>query len=336
MRTSGSTCYKSEQPSKKGSLHLGCPRGSDTFETCWEPLCRLALEIPFWISPHDLVHGIGIYPGQETELTIKHLRAYAPSSGRCWCIGCHADMKIIVSPINYDVVWVPSRSPCLPWKFPKTASLSKPGTSCACRVCGCSCTTGALHRHHRGDSRQFLSQERADDEEMLVRRHLAPADGRRMPLPREDPRRPPPRCPHQGHHHLPGLERQCGTWQFQTKFQKDIYVNPTPVLAVVVDLQTLGARDVQLRVKFFIGVSEILFPFARRGRVLVPEMDVRLVQVQLRFLVLAHLLVTYSEMVPCSHVVGIWFTTILKTWMAELSTCCSCRGGRSSRKKFRG
>ena len=49
-----------------------------------------------------------------------------------------------------------------------------------------------------------------------------------------------------GHVHICGVTRyrgvlgvNAGTWQSQTAFQKQMNVNPTPGLAVVVDLQTL-------------------------------------------------------------------------------------------------
>jgi DNA polymerase II small subunit len=87
-------------------------------------------------------------------------------------------------------------------------------------------------------------------EEMLIRRHLAPAYGRRTPIAAGKTDRliidPLPEILHTGHVHIKGITNyrgvlgiNAGTWQSQTKFQKQMNVNPTPALAVTVDLQTL-------------------------------------------------------------------------------------------------
>ncbi len=87
-------------------------------------------------------------------------------------------------------------------------------------------------------------------EEMLIRRHLAPAYGRRTPIAAGRTDRliidPLPEILHTGHVHIKGITNyrgvlgiNAGTWQSQTKFQKQMNVNPTPALAVAVDLQTL-------------------------------------------------------------------------------------------------
>ena len=87
-------------------------------------------------------------------------------------------------------------------------------------------------------------------EEMLQRRHLAPAYGRKTPIAAGKTDRliidPLPEILHTGHVHIRGLTQyrgvlgiNAGTWQSQTTFQKQMNVNPTPAQAVVVDLQTL-------------------------------------------------------------------------------------------------
>jgi DNA polymerase II small subunit len=87
-------------------------------------------------------------------------------------------------------------------------------------------------------------------QEMLQRRHLAPAYGRRTPIAAGKIDRliidPLPEILHTGHVHIRGITNyrgvlgiNAGTWQSQTKFQKQMNVNPTPAQAVVVDLQTL-------------------------------------------------------------------------------------------------
>jgi DNA polymerase II small subunit len=90
-------------------------------------------------------------------------------------------------------------------------------------------------------------------EEMLQRRHLAPAYGRRTPIAAGKSDRliidPLPEILHTGHVHITGLTTyrgvlgiNAGTWQSQTAFQKQMNVNPTPAQAVMVDLQTLAPQ----------------------------------------------------------------------------------------------
>jgi DNA polymerase II small subunit len=87
-------------------------------------------------------------------------------------------------------------------------------------------------------------------QEMLQRRHLAPVYGRKTPIAAGKTDRmiidPLPEILHTGHVHIKGIMSyrgvlgiNAGTWQSQTKFQKQMNVDPTPALAVVVDLQTL-------------------------------------------------------------------------------------------------
>jgi DNA polymerase II small subunit len=90
-------------------------------------------------------------------------------------------------------------------------------------------------------------------EEMLKRRHLAATYGMRTPVkPAKQDKLvidPIPEILHTGHVHICGMTRyrgvlgiNAGAWQAQTKFQKQMNIQPTPARAAIVDLQTLEAQ----------------------------------------------------------------------------------------------
>jgi DNA polymerase II small subunit len=85
---------------------------------------------------------------------------------------------------------------------------------------------------------------------MLQRRHLAPTYGRRTPVAADRHDRllidPIPEVLHTGHVHIMGMTQyrgvlgiNAGAWQSQTTFQKQMNINPTPGIAIQLDLQTL-------------------------------------------------------------------------------------------------
>jgi DNA polymerase II small subunit len=97
-------------------------------------------------------------------------------------------------------------------------------------------------------------------EEMLQHRHLAPAYGRKTPIApgRHDPLiiDPLPEILHTGHVHVKGITSyrgvlgiNAGAWQSQTSYQKQMNVNPTPALTVVVDLQTLTRQVIDFNIR---------------------------------------------------------------------------------------
>ena len=202
----------------------------------------------------DLVDGIGIYPGQENELTIKNIYEQYEAFG-AMMRDLPSRMKIIVSPGNHDVVRGAEPQPVLPdaftKKFPDNCVLVE--NPALVNLQG----VRVLMYHGRSIDDMIglipgasYEQSGLMMQEMLQRRHLAPAYGRRTPIAAGKIDRmiidPLPEILHTGHVHIKGITTyrgvlgiNAGTWQSQTKFQKQMNVNPTPALAVVVDLQTL-------------------------------------------------------------------------------------------------
>ena len=248
--------YKSEQPGKAvfiSDVHVG----SDTFlNASWNRFADWLedSDYAYLLIAGDLVDGIGIYPGQEAELTIKNIYEQYDAFG-AMMKGLPSRMKIIISPGNHDVVRGAEPQPVLPEQFTRTfpSNCILVENPALVRLQG----VRVLMYHGRSIDDMIglipgASYEKSGEmmEEMLIRRHLAPAYGRRTPIAAGKIDRliidPLPEILHTGHVHIKGITNyrgvlgiNAGTWQSQTKFQKQMNVNPTPALAVVVDLQTL-------------------------------------------------------------------------------------------------
>jgi DNA polymerase II small subunit len=248
--------FRSETPGKAvfiSDVHVG----SDTFlEASWNKFADWLSDsdYAYLLIAGDLVDGIGIYPGQELELTIKNIYEQYDVFATMMR-DLPSRMKIIVAPGNHDVVRGAEPQPVLPGqftrKFPSNCVLVE--NPALVRLQG----VGVLMYHGRSidDMIGLIPGASYDQsglmmEEMLQRRHLAPAYGRRTPIAASKTDRliidPLPEILHTGHVHIKAITTyrgvlgiNAGTWQSQTKFQKQMNVNPTPALAITVDLQTL-------------------------------------------------------------------------------------------------
>lgn len=250
------TPYKSEQPGKAvfiSDVHVG----SNTFlEDCWNRFADWLSDsdYSYLLIAGDLVDGIGIYPGQENELVIKNIYEQYDAFGSMMQ-DLPSRMKIIISPGNHDVVRGAEPQPVIPQQFTKKF----PGNCMVVENPALVNLQGVRVLMYHGRSIDDMiglipgasyEQSGIMMEEMLQRRHLAPAYGRRTPIAAGKTDRliidPLPEILHTGHVHIRGLTQyrgvlgiNAGTWQSQTAFQKQMNVNPTPAQAVVVDLQTL-------------------------------------------------------------------------------------------------
>ncbi|MDD4137203.1 MAG: DNA-directed DNA polymerase II small subunit [Methanoregula sp.] len=250
------TPFKSEQPGKAvliSDVHVG----SNTFlEGAWNRFADWLSDSDYGylLIAGDLVDGIGIYPNQESELTIKNIYEQYDAFG-AMLSDLPSRIKIIAAPGNHDVVRGAEPQPVIPEaftkKFPANCTLVE--NPAVVNLQG----VRVLMYHGRSidDMIGLIPGASYDQsglmmEEMLIRRHLAPSYGRRTPIAAGKTDRliidPLPEILHTGHVHIKGITNyrgvlgvNAGTWQSQTKFQKQMNVNPTPALAVVVDLQTL-------------------------------------------------------------------------------------------------
>ena len=250
------TPYTSKQPGKAvfiSDVHVG----SDTFlEECWNRFADWLSDSDFsyLLIAGDLVDGIGIYPGQESELVIKNIYEQYDAFG-AMLRDLPSRMKIIISPGNHDVVRGAEPQPVIPPQFAKTFPENCMLVENPALVNLQGVRVLMYHGRSIDDMIGLIpgasyEQSGLMMDEMLQRRHLAPAYGRRTPIAAGKTDRliidPLPEILHTGHVHICGLTQyrgvlgiNAGTWQSQTAFQKQMNVNPTPAQAVVVDLQTL-------------------------------------------------------------------------------------------------
>lgn len=250
------TPFKSANPGRAvfiSDVHVG----SNTFlEEEWNRFADWLSDEPagYLLIAGDLVDGVGIYPGQEQELTIRNIHEQYDRFGEMLS-GLPSRLKIVVAPGNHDVVRGAEPQPVIPKpfsdKFPKNCTLVE--NPALVNLQG----VRVLMYHGRSIDDMIglipgASYEKSGQmmEEMLSRRHLAPVYGRKTPIAAGKLDRmiidPVPEILHTGHVHIRGITLyrgvlgiNAGTWQAQTAFQKQMNVHPTPAQAVVVDLQTL-------------------------------------------------------------------------------------------------
>ncbi|HOL41606.1 MAG TPA: DNA-directed DNA polymerase II small subunit, partial [Methanospirillum sp.] len=231
--------------------------GSDTFlEDAWNRFGDWLSdsEVSYLLVAGDLVDGIGIYPDQDKELVITNIYEQYDVLGEMLA-GLPPHLKIILSPGNHDVVRGAEPQPAIPEKF-------RPSYPASCIFVENPALVnlqGVRVLMYHGRSFDDLiglmpgaSYEKAHEiiPEMLKRRHLAPCYGRRTPIAADTVDRlvidPIPEVVHTGHVHIYGISRyrnvlgiNSGTWQSQTAFQKQMNIQPTPAVAVALDLKTL-------------------------------------------------------------------------------------------------
>ena len=250
------TPFRSEKPGRAvfiSDIHVG----SNTFlEGEWNRFADWLQDEPagYLLIAGDLVDGVGIYPGQEQELTIRNIHEQYDQLA-AMLRDLPSRMQIIVSPGNHDVVRGAEPQPVIPEPF----SRNFPGNCTLVENPALVNLQGVRVLMYHGRSIDDMiglipgaSYEKSGlmMEEMLSRRHLAPVYGRKTPIAASRQDRmiidPVPEILHTGHVHICGITLyrgvlgiNAGTWQSQTSFQKQMNVHPTPAQAVVVDLQTL-------------------------------------------------------------------------------------------------
>lgn len=248
--------FKSDRPGKAvliSDVHVG----SDTFlEEGWNRFADWLQDsdAAYLLIAGDLVDGIGIYPGQENELTIRNIyEQYDVFAGMLRDLPSR--IRIIAAPGNHDVVRMAEPQPAIPaefsGKFPANCTLVE--NPCLLNLQG----IRVLMYHGRSFDDMIglipgASYERPGEimDEMLKRRLLASPYGMRTPIAAMKSDRlvidPLPEILLTGHVHICGVTRyrgvlgvNAGTWQSQTSFQKQMNIHPTPARAFAVDLQTL-------------------------------------------------------------------------------------------------
>lgn len=205
---------------------------------------EIANNVKYLVIAGDLVDGIGIYPSQEKELTIKDIYGQYDEAARL--LGqIRNDIKIIIAPGNHDAVRLAEPQPALSepyaeslYELKNAEFVSNPGIVSLDGI-------NVLIYHGRSFddmamSIKGFSHQQSDliMKELLEKRHLAPIYGERTPLASEYEDHmvitDVPDVFHTGHVHINAYKKHkgvhminSGTFQSQTEFQKIYNIMPT-------------------------------------------------------------------------------------------------------------
>lgn len=212
--------------------------------------------VKYLVIAGDLVDGVGVYPGQEFQLSERDpKKQYALAADLLKQIPSH--IQIVMSPGNHDAVRQALPQPAVSVEMAESLyamnNVRWVGDPAYLKLHG---TTFLVYHGKSLDdviaTTPNLAYDRPTDamKLLLKARHLAPTYGKRTALSPElrdylviDQ---VPDVFHVGHVHTYGemtyrgtLLVNSGTWQGQTNFQSNMGLEPTPSIAPVVDLSNL-------------------------------------------------------------------------------------------------
>ncbi|MDR1405070.1 MAG: DNA-directed DNA polymerase II small subunit [Candidatus Methanoplasma sp.] len=234
--------------------------GSATFlEKEWKKMIRWLktnsydMDLDYLVLPGDVVDGIGIFPGQENELSIADIYKQYEKLGE-YVKEIPDHIKIIAQPGNHDAVRLAEPQPALGGIFTKSfdSNVILAGNPVSMEVEGR--TILSYHGKSIDDWISSVQQLTYDDpisvmKEMLVRRHLSPMYGGKTAIaPEKKDYLVIDKIPDifvSGHVHGAGKMDHRGikiinasAWQDQTEFQKAHNFNPNPAIMPIVNLGT--------------------------------------------------------------------------------------------------
>jgi DNA polymerase II small subunit len=204
---------------------------------------KIANDVRYLVIAGDVVDGIGIYPHQEEELTIKNIYEQYEEAARF--LGDINDIKIVIAPGNHDASRLAEPQPAIPehyaadlYKIKNAEFVSNPSL-----VSLDGFKTLIYHGRSFDDLAMTingLSHQTSDliMKELIEKRHLAPIYGERTPLASEFEDHlvidDIPDIFHTGHVHINAYKKHkgihminSGTFQSQTEFQKIYNIMPT-------------------------------------------------------------------------------------------------------------
>ena len=214
----------------------------------------LVSRLKYVVVAGDLVDGIGVYPGQEKELSILDIYEQYSKAAE-YFDQFPKGLNIIITPGNHDAVRQAEPQPALPEEVRrmfKHPNITFAGNPSAVEIEG----VRLLLYHGRSlddlvSSLPGASYSRPEKAmaELLKRRHLSPIYGGKVMIAPEARDHfvidPLPDIMHSGHVHTVGVCRyrgvtlvNSGTWQAQTEFQKRMNIQPDPAKIPIVDLHT--------------------------------------------------------------------------------------------------
>ena len=222
---------------------------------------ELAGRVKYITIAGDLVDGIGVYPNQEAELSIRDI--YEQYQSFAQLIERIPDyIEVIVIPGNHDAVRQAIPQPALSKKYfepiMEAREVISLGNPARVRIHG----VNLLMYHGRSledvigmvPYMTYQTPEKAM-EHLLRARHLAPVYGKKTLISAEMRDHliidEPPDVFQCGHVHVMKSEVyrginivNCGTWQNQTEFQRKMGLVPTPGILPILDLQKLQMTSI--------------------------------------------------------------------------------------------
>ncbi|MDY6775499.1 MAG: DNA-directed DNA polymerase II small subunit [Halobacteria archaeon] len=210
-------------------------------------------EIEYVLVAGDLVEGVGVYPGQDDELTTVDLyEQYEDCADGLRQIP--DDIDVITIPGNHDSVRLAEPQPALPDEFrePFAENVEFYGNPSTVDLEGVK-----VLMYHGMSLNPFVEKTPGAEIEspetamipIIKKRHLAPMYGDVRLSPETTDHLVIDEIPdilHAGHVHTVGVDRynsvtllNSGAWQGQTEYQKSMNIQPDPGIAPIIDLNSL-------------------------------------------------------------------------------------------------
>ncbi len=211
--------------------------------------------VKYLVIPGDLVDGVGIYPGQQDELSIPDIYDQYGAFGD-WMDTIPEHVQVIIQPGNHDASRPAEPQPAFSqevrtrFDHHATRFLANPATFKLHGVTTLGYHGNSLIDYAASVAGFEFSQPLPIMKQMLQSRHVAAIYGERTPVAPEHHDylviNTVPDIFVTGHVHVPGIEGyrgvqmvNSGTWQSQTTYQKMLNFTPDPCKMPLMDLQTL-------------------------------------------------------------------------------------------------
>jgi DNA polymerase II small subunit len=217
---------------------------------------EIAGHVKYVLIAGDIVDGVGIYPGQQTELTIRDVHKQYNFAAK-YLEKIPSYIEIVLSPGNHDAARKSLPQPAIPEGY-LTAIQGKKNIHSVGSPCLLSIHGVEVLMYHGRSLDDIISVIPGMDHEhpeksmrlLMQNRHLAPVyGGKTMLSPESRDYLVVDKVPdifHAGHIHVLGycnyrgvLVVNSGGWQEQTDYMEKLGLVPTPGKVPVVNLQTL-------------------------------------------------------------------------------------------------
>jgi DNA polymerase II small subunit len=217
---------------------------------------EIAGRVKYLLIAGDIVDGVGIYPGQQTELTIKDVRKQYNFAAK-YLEKIPSYIEIVLSPGNHDAARKSLPQPAIPESY-LSAIQGKKNIHSVGSPCLLSFHGVEVLMYHGRSLDDIISVVPGMDHEhpeksmrlLIQSRHLAPVYGGKTMLSPENRDYlvidKVPDIFHAGHIHVLGycnyrgvLVVNSGGWQEQTDYMEKLGLVPTPGKVPIVNLQTL-------------------------------------------------------------------------------------------------